>query len=74
LRGIAAFAAVAAPIYMALWYALNLLPSYLAPDPFVLFFFTLALGILFYRTHRIMPSLVLHASLNATSLMLALMK
>jgi membrane protease YdiL (CAAX protease family) len=70
LRGLAAFAAVAAPIYAAQYYVSTLLPKNVAPDPFVLFFFALALGILYFRTHRIVPSIVLHASLNATTLVM----
>lgn len=69
--GLLAFAAVAAPIY-ALQFALAAqLPNYLAPDPFVLFPFALVLGTLYYRTHRIVPAIVLHMSLNATSLAIA---
>lgn len=49
-----------------------LLPEDVAPDPFALFFFALALGALYQRTHRIVPSLVLHMALNVTSLLLAL--
>jgi membrane protease YdiL (CAAX protease family) len=38
------------------------------PAPFALFWFSLALGYLYQRTHRIWPSIVAHASLNAFSL------
>jgi membrane protease YdiL (CAAX protease family) len=70
--GLLAFAAVAAPIYAAFLLLGNLvLPKYLAPDPFVLFPFALVLGILYHRTHRIVPAIVLHMSLNATSLAMA---
>ena len=72
--GLLAFAAVAAPVYAAMFLLGNhLLPMYLAPDPFVLFPFALVLGTLYYRTHRIVPAIVLHMSLNATSLVMALM-
>lgn len=40
------------------------------PAPFALFWFSLALGYLYQRTHRIWPSIVAHASLNAFSLAL----
>jgi membrane protease YdiL (CAAX protease family) len=69
--GLGAFAAVAAPIY-ALQIALHhWLPAYIAPDPLPLFFLALVLGALYYRTHRIVPLIVLHAVLNGTSLALA---
>ena len=70
--GMLAFAGLAAPTYAAMLLLGSLLPKYLAPDPFVLYFFSLALGILYYRTHRIVPAIVLHMSLNATSLAMAL--
>ena len=69
--GLLAFAAVAAPTYAAMLLLGSLLPEYLAPDPFVLFPFALVLGTLYYRTHRIVPVIVLHMSLNATSLAMA---
>jgi len=69
--GLLAFAAVAAPTYAAMFLLGSLLPAYLAPDPFVLFPFALVLGTLYYRTHRIVPAIVLHMSLNATSLAMA---
>jgi membrane protease YdiL (CAAX protease family) len=40
------------------------------PAPFALFWFSLALGYLYQRTHRIWPSIVAHASLNVFSLAL----
>jgi len=70
--GLLTFAALAAPIYAAQFTLATLvLPKYLAPDPFVLFFFALALGTLYYRTHRIVPSIVLHMALNTSSLLMA---
>jgi len=70
--GALAFLAVA-PLVYAAQFVLKayVLPSYLAPDPFTLFFFALVLGILYYRTHRIVPAIVAHTLLNATSLALA---
>jgi membrane protease YdiL (CAAX protease family) len=71
--GLLAFVAVAAPVYM-LQIALSLsLPKYFAPDPFTLFVFALALGTLYYRTHRIVPAIVVHMSLNATTMAMALL-
>ena len=69
--GLGGLAAVAAPLY-ATQIALNsLLPPTVAPDPIPLFFLAVALGTLYYRTHRILPSLVVHAGLNAVSMVLA---
>jgi len=69
--GLAAFVALAAPIYLVqinlrLW-----LPKHPIVDPITLFFFAAALGTLYYRTHRIVPSIVAHMALNTTSLLLA---
>jgi membrane protease YdiL (CAAX protease family) len=41
-----------------------------APDPIPLFFLALVFGMLYHRTHRIAPSLVLHMAFNATSVAL----
>ena len=71
--GLVAFAAMAAPVYALMIGLGRLLPAYLAPDPFVLFPFAIVLGILYYRTHRIVPSVMLHMALNATSVAMALL-
>jgi membrane protease YdiL (CAAX protease family) len=67
--GLLAFCAAAAPIYTLQWLLSRLLPPYLAPDPFTLFFFALLLGTLYYRRHRIAPGVVAHAALNAASVL-----
>ncbi len=41
-----------------------------APDPVPLFFLALVFGLLYRRTHRIAPSLVLHMAFNATAVVL----
>ncbi len=69
--GLAAFIAIATPIYLMQVGLSVLLPSYVAADPITLFFFALVLGLLYYRTHRIVASVVLHMALNATSLAMA---
>jgi len=70
--GLAVFAVVAVPIY-GLQIALGqLLPKYLAPDPFALFPLAVVLGALYYRTHRMAPSVAVHAALNATSVIVFL--
>lgn len=71
--GLVAFCAVAAPIYGVQLVLVTLLPRYLAPDPFTLFLFALALGVLYHRTHRVVPAIVLHMALNATSLAMVLL-
>ena len=38
-----------------------------APDPIPLFFLALVFGVLYHRTHRLAPSLVLHMTFNATA-------
>jgi membrane protease YdiL (CAAX protease family) len=45
-----------------------------AADPLPLFFFALVLGALYYRTHRIAPSTVTHAALNATTMALVFLR
>jgi len=70
-RGALAFLAIAVPLYGAQVGLASLLPEYLPPDPFTLFPFAVLLGFLYYRTHRLAPSIVLHMSLNATTLLLA---
>ena len=71
--GFTAFCAMATPLYL-LQFALQwLLPKGVAPDPAPIFLLALALGTLYHRTHRIAPSLAMHVSLNATSMLLLLL-
>jgi membrane protease YdiL (CAAX protease family) len=42
----------------------------IAPDPIPLFFLALAFGLLYRRTHRLAPSLILHMAFNATSVVM----
>lgn len=70
--GLSALLVVACPIYF-LQFVLTLLWPNVVPDPISLFFFALALGFLYYRTHRLLPSIVLHMALNGTSLMMVWM-
>jgi hypothetical protein len=67
--GLAGLAAVIVPV-LGLQAALNhlLADTQIAPDPVPLFFLALALGYLYRQTHRIVPAVVLHAGLNATTL------
>ena len=69
--GITAFVAIAVPIYATQFGLRFLLPEHIAPDPIPLFFFAVVLGIIYHRTHRLTPLVVLHAVFNGTSLLLA---
>jgi membrane protease YdiL (CAAX protease family) len=69
--GLMAFLAIAVPIYLLQLTLRLMLPTDPIVDPVSLFFFALALGLLYYRTHRIVPSTTLHMALNATSLAMA---
>jgi membrane protease YdiL (CAAX protease family) len=70
--GLLVFLAVAAPVIFLQDLMTKLVPEGgVAPDPVPLFVLALALGIVYYRTHRIVPAIVIHAALNATSLGLA---
>lgn len=69
--GLLAFAGLAVPVYSVQYAFRLLLPRYVAPDPFPLFLLALGLGTLYYRTHRIVPAITLHMSLNATSVAMA---
>jgi membrane protease YdiL (CAAX protease family) len=70
--GLLAFVAVAIPVYLAQLVLTAILPESLAPDPITMVFFAVVLGLLYHRTHRIVPSIALHMALNATSLAAAM--
>lgn len=70
--GLIAFLAIAVPIYAMQLYLPQLLPKDFAPDPIPIFFFAIALGFLYHRTHRAAPPIALHMALNASSLAMAL--
>lgn len=67
--GLVAFLAVACLIYLLQFVLRWLWPNVVA-DPISLFFFALVLGFLYFRTHRLLPSIVLHMALNGVSLWL----
>jgi membrane protease YdiL (CAAX protease family) len=69
--GLLAFLTIAAPIYLVQIALSFALPKTIAADPFTLVLFAFALGTLYHRTHRIVPAVVLHMALNATSLAVA---
>jgi membrane protease YdiL (CAAX protease family) len=70
--GLLTLAAVAAPVYAIMAAAKEWLPKTIVPDPIPLLFLAVALGTLYYRTHRIIPSLVLHAAFNAIGVIMAI--
>jgi membrane protease YdiL (CAAX protease family) len=69
--GLQSFLALVAPIYLLQLLLRLVLGADPIVDPISLFFFAMALGLLYLRTHRIVPSIVLHMALNATSLAMA---
>jgi hypothetical protein len=71
--GMITFVAIAAPIYGIQITLSQLLPKQYAPDPIAIFPFAIALGFLYYRTHRAAPAVALHLALNASSLTMALL-
>jgi membrane protease YdiL (CAAX protease family) len=70
--GIITFVAIVVPIYGGQIGLAQLLPKQYAPDPITIFFFAVALGFLYFRTHRAAPPIALHMALNASSLLMAL--
>jgi len=71
--GLLTFVAIAVPIYGVQIILSQLLPKQYAPDPIPIFFFAVALGLLYYRTHRAAPSIAVHMALNASSLAMSLL-
>lgn len=70
--GLAAYFAVVIPVFAVNLAFTLLLPKEIAPDPIPLFLFALVLGYLYFRTHRIVPAIVLHMCLNGTSMVMLL--
>ena len=70
--GMLAFLASTVPVYVLLVAATSLLPENTVADPIPLFLLAAVLGGLYYRTHRIVPAIVLHMAFNATGVSLAL--
>jgi membrane protease YdiL (CAAX protease family) len=70
--GLLAFLAAAPPVYM-LQIVLQqyVVPGTVAADPIPLLLFAVVLGTLYFRSHRIVPSITAHAALNAASLAMA---
>jgi|GEM_PF-798848 len=77
LRGIFAFFLIAGPLYglqllmrkvMLSKTVVEALGAEIAPDPIAIFIFSVALGFLYFRTHRIATAIMLHVALNLTSM------
>ncbi len=68
--GLAAFAAVTPPILAFAYLVRRYLPE--VADPLFLLPLAAALGLLYFRTHRIAPCIVLHAAFNAVGVLIAL--
>ena len=74
---IVALLAITPPVFLlqsVLNYGIQRAGIEIAPDPIPLFFLALVFGVLYQRTHRITPSLLLHAAFNATSVAMFFMK
>jgi len=70
--GMTAFLVVTIPVYVLLILLQNLLPENSVVDPLPLLLLAVVLGGLYYRTHRIVSSIMLHMAFNATGVILAL--
>ena len=59
------------PIFVSalLFASMHIQEDRVSPDPIPLFFFALVLGFLYQRTHRLLPCIVMHMLLNASSMM-----
>lgn len=71
--GLLAFLAVTAPVYLLLMLVNEVLPKNVVADPIPLLFLAFALGVLYYRTHRIAAAIVLHMAFNVVALVMALL-
>jgi membrane protease YdiL (CAAX protease family) len=70
--GMLAYLAVTVPVYAVMIAMTNLLPPNAVADPVPLLLLAAVLGGLYFRTHRIVPSIVLHMAFNATGVLVAL--
>ena len=69
--GLWGFAAVCTPVVFLQYVTLvHLQPQGVSGDPIPLLPLALMLGLLYYRTHRLAPAIVLHMAFNATNLVL----
>jgi len=69
--GLWGFAAVCTPVvFLQYVTVVHLQPQGVSGDPIPLLPLALMLGLLYYRTHRLAPAIVLHMAFNATNLVL----
>jgi membrane protease YdiL (CAAX protease family) len=68
--GIVGFLAVVGPIYVTQSVVGSMAHGRFCPDPAALLVFALALGTLYFRTHRMVPAIMAHAALNAVTLVM----
>lgn len=71
LRGTLAFFAVTPLVYGIQLATTSLVPKEIAPDPISIFFLSIAFGTVWCRTHRLVPSIVMHMCFNGFSLAMA---
>jgi membrane protease YdiL (CAAX protease family) len=72
LLGLLAFLAFTPPIYAVMIAFKVFVPAISVPDPIPIFLLGAAFGGLYYRTHRIVPSMVMHAAFNAIGVLAAI--
>lgn len=75
--GVVAAAMVIVPVFMiqmVSMYGFQWLGIERAADPIPIFFLAIALGILFFRTRRLLPCVVLHACFNGVAFLLSLLQ
>lgn len=65
--GLGAWLLATPPVYFLFWASALVVPAHFAPDPIPLFLLALVLGLLYFRTHRIVAPIVTHAAFNATT-------
>lgn len=70
LLGGLAFLAIGVPLYIFQYILTKIVPPNFAPDPIALFPFAVVLGLLYFRSGRIVPAVVLHTALNGTTMAL----
>ncbi len=68
LLGVLASVVILPPVYLMNYGVINLIGDRgIALDPIPLFLFAVGLGVLYYRTHRVVPGLVVHGLFNAVA-------
>jgi len=69
--GLGAWLLVTPPVYFVFWACALVAPRHVVTDPIPLFLLALVLGLLYFRTHRIVAAIVTHMAFNATAMILA---